>query len=120
MSRRDALPREAKLELSEGLRAVDERDEGCLPHAGVVVALKRMGLELRMSDKEIEKSLRAFEVSRGFARGAALSPLFPPASLDRKASVERRGLSGNRVLLIALTGFLAKVNVDGRRIGLDG
>lgn len=60
-------PREAKQELLEGLRALDQRDEDSLPASIVVTALKRMGLELQMTQKETERSLRTFEVSPRYA-----------------------------------------------------
>lgn len=55
-------PQEAKQELSEGLRALDHRSEGRLPASGIVTALKRMGIELRMKEIEMERALRVFQV----------------------------------------------------------
>ncbi|CAM9186272.1 unnamed protein product, partial [Ectocarpus fasciculatus] len=55
-------PQEAKQELTEGLRALDHRGEKRLPVGEVVTALKRMGIELLLKEREIERALRVFEV----------------------------------------------------------
>ncbi|CAM9842968.1 unnamed protein product [Pylaiella littoralis] len=55
-------PQEAKQELSEGLRALDSRGEKRLPASVIVTALKRMGIELQLKHKEVERALRVFEV----------------------------------------------------------
>lgn len=46
----------------EGLRALDHRENKHLPAANILTALKRMGIELRMKQREAERSLQVFEV----------------------------------------------------------
>ena len=55
-------PQEAKRELSDGLQALDKQGDKRLPPSSIVTALKRMGIELRMKQREAEKALRVFEV----------------------------------------------------------
>lgn len=57
---------DAKLELWKALRALDHGQEERLPAEDVVTALKRMNLDLKMSPKKIEKSLRVFEASEAW------------------------------------------------------
>lgn len=55
-------PTAAKRELYNGLRALDHQGEKRLPVSRVITALERMGVELDMNEREIERSLRVFEV----------------------------------------------------------
>ena len=44
------------------MRALDHRGEKRLPVGEVVTALKRMGIELLLKEREVERALRVFEV----------------------------------------------------------
>eukprot|EP00904_Undaria_pinnatifida_P002651 jgi/Undpi1/12387/HiC_scaffold_5.g02059.m1 len=54
-------PQDAKRELSDGLHALDKQGDKRLPPSSIVTALKRMGIELRMKQRDAEKALRVFE-----------------------------------------------------------
>ncbi|CAM9405848.1 unnamed protein product, partial [Choristocarpus tenellus] len=60
----EGKPGTAKTELVEGLGALDYHREGKLPATTVITALRRMGLELHLQQKEMELALRVFEVRK--------------------------------------------------------